>query len=47
MTAQTSDGVWGIGLAADEPEARRPSAWKGENLLGFALMRARAELAGA
>jgi predicted NAD-dependent protein-ADP-ribosyltransferase YbiA (DUF1768 family) len=38
--------VWGIGLAADDPRAADPLAWDGLNLLGFALMEVRAELAG-
>ncbi|WUI01155.1 NADAR family protein [Spirillospora sp. NBC_00431] len=38
------DRVWGIGLAADDPRAEQPSAWKGQNLLRFALMAARTSL---
>lgn len=38
------DAVWGIGLAADDPRAQDPEQWPGRNLLGFALMRVRAEL---
>ena len=30
--------------AAEDPDARRPSRWRGRNLLGFALMHVRAEL---
>jgi hypothetical protein len=45
VEASPRDRVWGIGLAASAPEAHRPSAWRGENLLGFALMQARAQLA--
>jgi len=41
------DRVWGIGLAADDARAQVPAEWKGLNLLGFALMRARATLADA
>lgn len=37
--------VWGIGMAADDPHASTPSRWRGLNLLGFALMAVRAELA--
>jgi ribA/ribD-fused uncharacterized protein len=40
------DTVWGIGLAASQPEAARPSAWRGLNLLGFALMDVRTALRG-
>lgn len=46
VEASPKDRVWGIGLSADDPGADSPSAWKGLNLLGFALMEARARLAG-
>lgn len=39
------DPVWGIGLAVDDPAAAIPSQWQGLNLLGLALMQARAALA--
>ncbi len=38
VEASPYDQVWGIGLSAGQPEARRPSEWRGLNLLGFALM---------
>jgi ribA/ribD-fused uncharacterized protein len=41
IEASPIDTVWGIGLAKDDPNAENPLAWKGENLLGFALMSAR------
>jgi ribA/ribD-fused uncharacterized protein len=44
VEASPKDAIWGIGLAAHEPAARDPRAWKGANLLGFALMRARSSL---
>jgi ribA/ribD-fused uncharacterized protein len=44
VEASPVDRVWGIGLAADDPRAEQPSEWIGLNLLGFALMRARATL---
>jgi ribA/ribD-fused uncharacterized protein len=47
VEASPVDAVWGIGLAADDPRARRPAEWPGRNLLGFALMQARHILAGA
>lgn len=44
VEASPTDRVWGIGLAQDHPDARDPARWRGENLLGFALMDARDEL---
>ncbi|MFI5838452.1 NADAR family protein [Catenuloplanes sp. NPDC051500] len=41
VEASPLDRVWGIGLAADDPRAEDPSAWRGLNLLGFALMEVR------
>ncbi|WP_336083903.1 NADAR family protein [Nocardia sp. SSK8] len=46
VEASPRDRIWGIGLAADDPRAADPGQWRGANLLGFALMRARAELVG-
>ena len=42
--ASPFDTVWGIGLAATDPDATNPAKWKGENLLGKILMRVRSEL---
>ncbi|WP_406100035.1 NADAR family protein [Streptomyces sp. NBC_01013] len=44
VEASPLDRIWGIGLAADDPRAEDPAAWRGLNLLGFALMEARAAL---
>jgi len=44
VEASPADAVWGIGMSVDDPDARRPSRWKGANRLGFALMQVRSEL---
>jgi ribA/ribD-fused uncharacterized protein len=46
VEASPVDRIWGIGLAADHEHAAAPARWRGLNLLGFALMRARAILRG-
>ncbi|WP_189263996.1 NADAR family protein [Streptomyces fuscichromogenes] len=45
VEASPVDRVWGIGLAATDAGAEDPARWRGLNLLGFALMEARARLA--
>ncbi|MFT3775277.1 MAG: NADAR family protein [Minicystis sp.] len=45
VEASPTDTIWGIGLAAKDSSAPDPLAWRGLNLLGFALMVVRAELA--
>jgi ribA/ribD-fused uncharacterized protein len=47
VEASPVDRIWGIGLAADDERAADPRHWRGENLLGFALMHARDRLAAA
>ena len=42
--ASPYDTIWGIGLSADSPDAENPFKWRGQNLLGFALMEVREEL---
>ncbi|MFF7983662.1 NADAR family protein [Streptomyces sp. NPDC007901] len=44
VEASPVDRVWGIGLAAKDEGAEDPARWRGLNLLGFALMEARARL---
>lgn len=44
VEASPVDAIWGIGLAEDHPDARNPDKWRGENLLGFALMEVRDQL---
>ncbi|WP_435234704.1 NADAR family protein [Psychromonas sp. PT13] len=41
VEASPVDKVWGIGLAEDNKSSENPNLWKGENLLGFALMETR------
>lgn len=38
VEASQSDTIWGVGLAADHPDITNPSKWRGQNLLGKALM---------
>lgn len=47
VEASPTDRIWGIGLAATDDRAADPARWRGLNLLGFALMRARATLAAS
>ncbi len=44
VEASLVDKIWGIGLAEDNDAAQNPNLWKGENLLGFALMEVREQL---
>ncbi|HEX4787972.1 MAG TPA: NADAR family protein [Actinospica sp.] len=47
VEASPRDRIWGIGLGAGNERATDPRAWRGRNLLGFALMEARSRLATA
>lgn len=42
--ATVNDANWGIGINTGDPRVQRPAAWEGTNILGWALMEARAEL---
>lgn len=44
VEASPVDTIWGIGLTENSPKAMNPNDWRGENLLGFALMEVRDEL---
>jgi len=44
VEASPVDAIWGIGLDKDNSFASVPVKWRGENLLGFALMQVRAKL---
>lgn len=47
VEASPVDRVWGIGRSVTDPSVHDPARWRGRNLLGFALMRARTQLATA
>ena len=44
VEASPYDSIWGIRISASSPEAKNPMKWRGQNLLGFALMEVRDEL---
>lgn len=44
VEASPRDRIWGIGMGRSNPDALFPARWRGLNLLGFALMEARARL---
>jgi ribA/ribD-fused uncharacterized protein len=41
VEASPFDKIWGIGMRSSTPGASNPALWRGENLLGFALMEVR------
>lgn len=44
VEAAPRDRIWGIGLGRENPLVSQPPKWRGLNLLGFALVRARQQL---
>ncbi len=44
VEASPVDAIWGTGMAADHPQIHHPANWRGENLLGYALMEVRDKL---
>ncbi|MCP2283618.1 hypothetical protein APR04_002526 [Promicromonospora umidemergens] len=46
VEASPRDRIWGIGMGAKNENSEDPAAWRGLNLLGFALMEARERLRG-
>lgn len=44
VEASPCDRIWGIGMSAEDKNIENPAYWKGENLLGFALMEVRDSL---
>ena len=38
------DRIWGIGLSMSDPDRLDRRKWKGQNLLGYALMMVREKL---
>lgn len=44
VEASPYDKIWGVGMTQDDSNILYPSKWKGENLLGIALMKVRTKL---
>lgn len=44
VEASPYDTIWGVGMEEANPQINNPFLWKGQNLLGFALMEVRNEL---
>jgi ribA/ribD-fused uncharacterized protein len=44
VEASPLDTVWGIGLSTSNLKVNNPNTWRGQNLLGFALMEVRDDL---
>jgi len=41
VEASPYDKIWGVGLSENDEKINNPNNWKGDNLLGFALMEVR------
>lgn len=46
VEASPRDFIWGIGMGQDHEQVNNPNLWKGQNLLGYALMEVRDQLRG-
>ena len=44
VEASPRDAIWGIGMSQDDEGVNNPNVWKGQNLLGYALMEVRDQL---
>ncbi len=44
VEASPYDTIWGVGMEEANPQINNPFLWKGQNLLGFALIEVRNEL---
>ena len=44
VEASPRDQIWGIGMSEKNEKAHNPNLWRGQNLLGFALMEVRDRL---
>ena len=44
VEASPYDRIWGIGMTKNHQNIMRPDSWRGQNLLGFALMEVRDKL---
>ena len=44
VEASPRDRIWGIGMSQNHENVENPNLWRGQNLLGFALMEVRDQL---